>query len=69
MESCACISDDAHAVEHQRIASTHVPASRQQVLDDWMAVAKGVPGKDWTKVTLLSEGGLTPNKWIAGFTP
>ncbi|HXI50716.1 MAG TPA: hypothetical protein VNH84_04410, partial [Candidatus Saccharimonadales bacterium] len=50
-------------------ATWPLPASRQQVVDDWMAVAKGVPGKDWTKVTLLSEGGLTPNKWIAGFTP
>jgi len=41
--------------------------SRQQIANDWMAVAKGVPGKPWTKVTLLSEGGLTPEKWLARF--
>jgi hypothetical protein len=32
-----------------------------------MAVAKGVAGKPWTKVTLLSESGLTPEKWAARF--
>lgn len=41
--------------------------SRQQVAEDWMAVAKGVPGKPWTQVTLLSEGGLTPEKWAERF--
>ena len=33
-----------------------------------MAVAKGVAGKPWTKVTLLSEGGLTPEKWAVRFS-
>jgi hypothetical protein len=41
--------------------------SRKQVADDWMAVARGVPGKPWTKITLLNEGGLTPEKWAARF--
>jgi hypothetical protein len=41
--------------------------SRKLVADDWMSVAKGVPGKPWTKVTLLNEGGLTPEKWSARF--
>ena len=40
---------------------------RQQVLDEWITVAKGVPGKSWTKVSLLSESGLTPEKWIGRF--
>lgn len=44
-----------------------LPESRQQVADDWMSVAKGVSGKPWTTVTLLSEGGLTPEKWAARF--
>jgi hypothetical protein len=41
--------------------------SRKQVADDWMAIAKGVPGKAWTKVALLNEGGLTPEKWAVRF--
>ena len=42
--------------------------SRTMVADEWMAIAKGVPGKAWTKVTLLNEGGLTPEKWVARLT-
>jgi len=49
-------------------ATWPLPESRKQVADDWMSVAKGVSGKPWTKVTLLSEGGLTPEKWAARFT-
>jgi len=41
--------------------------SRKQVADEWAEVAKGIPGKPWTKVTLLSEGGLTPEKFLARF--
>lgn len=48
-------------------AAWPLPASRQQVAEDWLAVAKGVPGKPWTKMTLLNEGGLTPEKWAARF--
>lgn len=44
-----------------------LPESRKQVADDWLSVAKGVDGKPWTKVTLLNEGGLTPEKWAARF--
>lgn len=44
-----------------------LPDSRRQVADEWMAVAKGAPGKPWTKVTLLNEGGLTPEKWVTRF--
>ena len=45
-----------------------LPDSRNLVADDWMAVAKGVPGKPWTTITLLNEGGLTPEKWVARFS-
>jgi hypothetical protein len=48
-------------------AAWPLPDSRQQVAEDWMAVSKGAPGKPWTQVTLLSEGGLTPEKWAARF--
>ncbi len=41
--------------------------SRVEIAAEWMAVANGVPGKPWTKVTLLNEGGLTPEKWAARF--
>lgn len=48
-------------------AAWPLPDSRKQVADEWMAVADGVPDRPWTKVTLLSEGGLTPEKWAARF--
>ena len=35
-------------------------------LVDWV-VAQGIPGKPWTRISLLNEGGLTPEKWIARF--
>jgi hypothetical protein len=46
-------------------AAWPLPESRKQVAEDWLAVANGVPGKPWTKITLLNEGGLTPEKWVA----
>lgn len=48
-------------------AAWPLPDSRKQVIDDWMAVAKGAAGKPWSKVTLLNEAGLTPEKWAARF--
>lgn len=48
-------------------ATWPLPKSRNQVADDWMSVAKGIDGKPWSKVTLLSESGLTPAKWAARF--
>jgi hypothetical protein len=48
-------------------AAWPLPGSGQKVVEDWLAVAKGVPGKPWTQVTLLSEGRLTPEKWAARF--
>jgi hypothetical protein len=48
-------------------AAWPLPESRKQVADEWMTVSKGVGGKPWTKVTLLNEGGLTPEKWAARF--
>jgi hypothetical protein len=41
--------------------------SRKQVADEWAQVANGIPGKPWTKVTRLSESGLTPEKFLARF--
>jgi len=39
--------------------------SRQKVAAEWRAVADGVPGRPWTKVTALSEAGLTPESFLA----
>jgi len=38
--------------------------SRKEMAEEWRAVANGVPGKPWTRVTLMSEGGLTPEKFL-----
>ncbi len=48
-------------------ATWPLPAERARVIEEWLAVAQGVPGKPWTKVTLLNEGGLTPEKWAGRF--
>jgi hypothetical protein len=42
-------------------------SSRKQVADEWAQVANGIPGKPWTKVTLLSEGHLTLEKFLGRF--
>ena len=49
-------------------ATWPLPDSRTEVAREWRDVADGVPGKPWTKVTLLSEGGETPEKFLSAFT-
>ena len=46
-----------------------LPESRKEVADEWTAVAKGMPGKPWSKVTRLNEGGLTPDEFMGRFCP
>lgn len=41
--------------------------SRKKVAQEWREVAAGIPGKPWTKVTQLNEGGLTPEAFLAQF--
>jgi hypothetical protein len=48
-------------------AAWPLPDSRKRVADEWREVANGITGKPWTKVTLLSESGLTPEKFLARF--
>jgi hypothetical protein len=50
-------------------ANWPLPESRQQVADEWMSVAKGVPGKAWTRITMLHEAGLIPEQWVEGKVP
>lgn len=45
-----------------------LPDSRKKVADEWRAVAEGTPGAPWSKVTLLSEGGLRPEQFLARFS-
>ncbi|MDE3069032.1 MAG: DUF4838 domain-containing protein [Verrucomicrobiota bacterium] len=37
-----------------------------EVATQWRAVAAGVPGRPWTKVTQINEGGLTPERFLSG---
>ncbi|MGZ8920851.1 MAG: DUF4838 domain-containing protein, partial [Limisphaerales bacterium] len=41
-----------------------LPDSRATVASEWKTVADGVPGKPWTKITLLNEPGLTPEAFL-----
>ncbi len=44
-----------------------LPESRKEVAAQFAAVAAGVPGKDWTHVTVLNEQGLTMGRFLAQF--
>ena len=48
-------------------ANWPLPDSRLQVAEDWRTVANGQPGQPWTKVTLINESGVTPEKFLARF--
>lgn len=41
--------------------------SRKVVADQFAEVCRGVPGEDWTQVRVLSEGGLTTEKFLQAF--
>ncbi len=44
-----------------------LPESRKEVANQWLTVAKGLPGKPWTQVKLINESGVTPDKFIERF--
>jgi hypothetical protein len=44
-----------------------LPKSRKAVADEFAKIAEGVPGKDWTKVNVISEGGKTVAQFLADF--
>jgi hypothetical protein len=44
-----------------------LPDSRKAVAEEWRKVAAGVPGKDWTVVRVMNEGGLTVDQFLARF--
>jgi hypothetical protein len=44
-----------------------LPASRKQAAEEWLALAQGVPTLPWTKVALVNESGLKPEKFIERF--
>ena len=41
-----------------------LPESRKTVADQFREICAGVPGKDWTHVSLLNEQGLTVDKFL-----
>lgn len=44
-----------------------LPDSRKTVAEEWRKVAEGIHGMAWTKITLLNEGGLKPEQFVARF--
>ena len=46
-----------------------VADSRQKLAEEWKSVAQGQPGKPWSKVSLLNEGGLTPEVFLKRVAP
>lgn len=46
-----------------------LPDSRSTVASEWKSVADGVPGKPWTKITLLNEPGLTSEAFLKRVNP
>ncbi len=44
-----------------------LPTSRKRVADEWLAVATGPGSKGWSPMTVIHEGGLTPQDWIKQF--
>jgi hypothetical protein len=51
----------------ERKAAWPLPESRKEVAAQFAEVARGVPGQDWTHVTVLNEPGLTVEKFLAPF--
>lgn len=48
-------------------AAWPLSSSRKQVAQEWKTVAEGRPSAPWTRVTLLNEGRLTPEKFLEKF--
>jgi hypothetical protein len=46
-----------------------VADSRAKLADEWNSVAQGQPGKPWTRISLLNEGGLTPEAFLKRVAP
>jgi hypothetical protein len=46
-------------------ATWPLDSSKRKVAEEWRTVADGIPGKPWTKVTQISEGGETPDSFLA----
>ena len=43
------------------------PSSRRALADSFREVCQGVPGKDWTQVRVLNEGGRRVDDFLKGF--
>ena len=56
--------DELRNQANQAGATWPLSMSRADVAREWKIVAAGRPSAPWTQVTLLSEGGLTPEKFL-----
>jgi len=43
--------------------------TRGELARQWLATAQGLPDKPWTKVTLMREGGGTPQEFVSKIKP
>jgi hypothetical protein len=48
-------------------AAWPLPESRKTFATEWLRLAQGAPNLPWTKVSLVNEGGLTPEKFVERF--
>lgn len=48
-------------------AAWPLPESRKRVADDFAALARGIDGSPWTRITPLNESGLTVDQFVARF--
>ncbi len=52
---------------HEQNGAWPLSESRKEVANQFATVCDGVPGKDWTRVTVLNESGLTVAQFLAQF--
>jgi hypothetical protein len=55
------------ALEAGTLAAWPLPSSRKAVADEWLAVATGPGPAGWSRMTLINEGGTTPEAFVARF--
>ena len=44
-----------------------LPESRKEFAAQWLKLAQGDPARPWTKVSLINESGVTPEKFVERF--
>jgi len=44
-----------------------MPKSQSELAAQWLKLAEGVPGRPWTKVSMINEGNVTPEQFVQRF--